>query len=121
MANCGTERRKTLRYPVSDGSLFVCSHGSDNLLAVKNISTNGLQFVYFPDTCDTPECQLADIIEHSDVYFCVAGVCCRIIYDIPSLSEDLSFSGIRTRIAGVEFSQVTNDQHQKLSSILADL
>jgi hypothetical protein len=121
MAECGIERRKAKRHPVSEGSLFVCSHGSDNLLAVKNISSHGLQFVYFPDICEAPDCQLIDIMQHFRAYFCVAGVCCQIVYDIPSLSEHLSFSGIRTRVAGVEFADLTEEQQEKLSDLLAVL
>lgn len=112
------DRRKTHRYPVPEGILFVSSQGSENLLAVKNVSIDGLQFVYFPNTCETPECRQIDIMKHSDIYFCVAGVCCRIVYDIPSLSEDLSFSGIRTRVAGVKFTELTKEQQKKLSSLI---
>jgi hypothetical protein len=64
MTESGIERRKSKRHPVSKDSLFVCNHGSDNLLAVKNISKNGLQFVYFPDICEAPDCQLIDIMQH---------------------------------------------------------
>lgn len=113
------ERRKSKRHPVPEGTLFVCSHGSDNLLTVKNISDEGLQFVYFPDNCEAPECQLIDILQHRHAYFCVAGICCQIVYDIPSLSEDLSFSGVRMRIAGVEFADLTEEQQDKLSGLLA--
>jgi hypothetical protein len=121
MTESGIERRKSKRHPVSEGKLFVCSHGSDNLLAVKNISSHGLQFVYFPDLCEAPDCELIDIMQHFRVYFCVAGVCCQIVYDIPSLSEQLSFSGIRTRVAGVEFADLTEKQQEKLSDLLAAL
>jgi hypothetical protein len=121
MTESGIERRKSKRHPVSEDSLFVCNHGSDNLLAVKNISSHGLQFVYFPDICEAPDCQLIDIMQHFRAYFCVAGVCCQIIYDIPSLSEDLSFSGIRTRIAGMEFTDLTEEQQEKLTGLLEAL
>lgn len=115
------ERRKFQRHTISEGSLFICDHGSNNLVAVKNISSDGLQFVYFPDKCNASDCGLIDIMQHSGCYFCVAGVCCRIVYDIPSLAEDLSFSGIRTRVAGVEFADLTEKQQEKLSELLAVL
>jgi hypothetical protein len=121
MAECGIERRKSKRHPVSEGSLFVCSQGSDNLLAVKDISSHGLQFVYFPDICEAPDCQLIDIMQHFRACFCVAGICCQIVYDIPSLSEHLSFSGIRTRVAGVEFFDLTNEQKDKLCFLIDTL
>jgi hypothetical protein len=60
-------------------------------------------------------------MQHFRACFCVAGVCCQIVYDIPSLSEDLSFSGIRTRVAGVEFADLTEEQQEKLSDLLAAL
>lgn len=121
MVESGIERRKSKRHPVSEGILFVCSHGSENFLAVKNISSHGLQFVYFPEICDARDCQLIDIMQHSNAYFCVAGICCRIVYDIPSLSENLSFSGIHTRVAGVNFFDLTNGQKQKLDSLINEL
>lgn len=121
MVESGIERRKSKRHPVSEGILFVCSNGSDNFLAVKNISADGLQFVYFPDMGEAPDCRLIDIMQNFGAYFCVAGICCRIVYDIPSLSEDLSFSGVRTRVAGVKFSDLTCEQIQNLDSLINDL
>lgn len=121
MAESGIERRKSKRHPVSEGNLFVCSHGSDNPLAVKDISSHGLQFVYFPDICAAPDYHLIDIMQHSRAYFCMAGVCCQTVYDIPSLSEHLSFSGVRTRVAGVEFADLTEEQQVKLSGLLTAL
>jgi hypothetical protein len=115
------DRRKYQRYPVSEESLVVYSHQSNNLLTVKNISAGGLQFIYFPEKCETSDCRMVNIMEISGTYFCMAGVCCRIVYDIPMLSEDLSFSGIRTRVAGMAFTELTGEQQKMLFTLLSSL
>jgi len=121
MVGNGVERRKSKRHPVAKGKLFFNSHGSKHMVAVTNISEDGLNFVYFSDCCNTPECNQIDIMKPTGNYFCVADVCCRIVYDIPTLSEGLSFSGLPTRTAGVVFSELTEAQQVKISSLIQSL
>ncbi len=118
MADSDTERRKYKRHPVSEGRLIVCSHGSNHLLTMKNISAGGLQFVYFPDTCEAPDCRSINIMQNVGDYFSVAGISCRIVYDIPCMSEDFPFNGIRTWVVGVDFSCLNKKQKDKLLRLI---
>jgi hypothetical protein len=112
------ERRKSKRYPVPKNVYFVFDHNSNKMAVVKDISMGGLKFEYIPIPSSEAEWKTIDIYASSRNRFHLFGIPCKIIYQIDSLIENQSFSGSRSRTAGLQFAKLTKNQKKKLESLL---
>ena len=112
------ERRKFKRYPVPENVFFVFDHNSSEMAVIKDISSDGLKFEYIPMPLSETEWKTIDIYASSRNRFHLFGIPCKIIYESDSLTENQSFSGSRSRIAGLQFAKLTKKQKEKLESLL---
>jgi len=108
------ERRQHPRYGVREGELEVFSHDSKIMGKLNNISQGGLAFQYSPVEGCKAESATIDIMAKSPDPFFLPSVACRTIYDIIMLAEDRTFTGAATRLTGVQFFKLDEEQEQKL-------
>ena len=86
---------------------------------LRNISMGGMKFEYMSETAATDQWKMVDIMANSQVHAVVAGVPCRIAYDIKDMASNRTFTGLCVRICGVSFSALTAAQTAKLQTLLA--
>jgi hypothetical protein len=83
-----------------------------------NISKGGLAIRFTPKPGVEAEYKMIDITASGPQSFHLAGITCSMVYEISVLAEDESFSGIRTRLRGVQFNDLTDEQIQKLTDLI---
>ena len=108
------ERRQHSRYRVRKGKFEVFSRDSKIIGKLNNISQGGLACHYTPAGGEKAESETIDIMAKSPDPFYLPSVACRAMYDISALAEDQSFTGAATRLCGVKFVRLNQDQKQKL-------
>lgn len=112
------ERRQYPRYITPEAEFQVFSHGAKILGKLVNISRAGLAFRFSPRQGARPECKIIDITASGPEPYHIPGIACRRVYDVSVLAEDESFSGTRTRLRGVQFIDLTDEQIQKLKDLI---
>ena len=109
------ERRQHPRYPVREGEFEVFSRASSIMGKLDNISQGGLAFYYSPVEGRRTEPETIDIMARNSDPFFLPSVACRTMYDISTLAEDRTFTGAATRLTGVQFFKLDEEQEQKLA------
>jgi len=109
------ERRQHPRYPVREGEFEVFSRDSNIAGKLDNISRGGLAFHYSPVEGRRAEPETIDIMARNSDPFFLPSVACRTRYDISTLAEDWTFTGAATRLTGVQFFKLDEEQEQKLT------
>ena len=105
------ERRQHRRQRVRDDGIEIISRKTKIIGKLENISKRGLAFYYAPVGSEKTESDTFDIMATGSARFFISGLVCRRIYDISALDEDRTFTGIETRLCGLEFIGMENN-HQ---------
>ena len=113
-----TEQRQHPRYTIRDAEFFVFSHRAQITGRLVNIGEGGLAFQFEPGTLKTTGCRAIDILGPGANRFYLPGIPCRGIYDIGVLTEGQSFSGNETRLCGLQFINLTEEQARKLTDLI---
>lgn len=85
---------------------------------LKNISKGGLAFQYEPVKGRKLNINSISIVSKRPNNLVHLDIACRIVYDILSLEENLSYTGSDKRQCGVCFVNPTESQQRKLELIL---
>jgi hypothetical protein len=112
------EQRQHARYRIRDGEFHVIRRGTQITGRLVNVSKGGLAFQFAPGPGKTAECRKIDILGPEPDRFYIAGIACRRIYDIGVLAEGRTFTGTETRLCGLQFIDLTEEQTQKLSALI---
>jgi hypothetical protein len=112
------EQRQHPRYSIRDAEFRVFSHRTQMTGRLVNLGEGGLAFQFEPGTLKSTECRAIDILGPGADRFYLPGIPCRSIYDIAVLVEGQSFSGNHTRMCGVHFLDLTEDQTRKLTDLI---
>ena len=112
------EQRQHLRYRIRDAVFHVFSQGSRLTGRLVNIGKDGLTFQFATGQGEMGECRAIDILGPGPDRFYVAGIACRKIYEICALTEDQTFTGTETRLCGLQFIDLTDEQTQKLTALI---
>lgn len=83
-----------------------------------NISQGGLCILLINQHTEPTSCKAVDILCIRPDTLYLPGVVCRVIYDISTLSENMSFTGAETRYCGLQFTSFNFEQKQKLMNFL---
>ena len=119
MMNSNNERRKFTRVSVPVEEFFVYCHKTHRITVVKDISMGGLKIECNPTAESRPDAMTIDVYALPQGRFHVAGIPCRVVYDIANLAENGTFSGSNSRISGVQFEKLTDEQKNKLEHVLS--
>ncbi len=114
------ERRKFPRRRLAGNMVYVLDKNSAKLATLNDFSAGGLQLRYFPDRAIDHQWTLVDICTGAQPPTCVSGVVCETVYDITSLMENGTFSGMDMRVSGVRFDKLTEAQRKRLEMLLAN-
>jgi c-di-GMP-binding flagellar brake protein YcgR len=109
-----TERRQHPRYRVREGEFEVISRDSKINGQLHNIGEGGLAVYYTPVGRQKAEFESIDIMAKSPDLFYLPDLACQTIYDVGALTEKRTFTGAATRLCGLKFIRLKNDQQQKL-------
>ena len=112
------EQRQHPRYGIRKAEFHVFSHGTQISGRMVNISRGGLAFAFVPGPEKKADCRAVDILGPDPDRFYLAGIACRRIYDIGVLAEGRNFTGVETRLRGVQFTHLTDDQTRKLTDLI---
>ena len=112
------EQRQHRRYGIRKAEFQVFSHGIQITGRLVNISRGGLAFEFAPGPGETIDCRAVDILGPGPDRFYLSGIACRRIYDIGVLVEGRTFTGAQTRLRGIRFTDLTDDQAQKLTDLI---
>jgi hypothetical protein len=113
------ERRHYVRRAPTAHPLFVFFRQASRLATVRDISQDGLKAQYTPPAAGSPDWTRIDIFVKNvrrPVFFSVP---CRVVYDLPQLSENESFTGGPSRVIGLHFQDLSDKQRLRLNSLLA--
>jgi hypothetical protein len=113
-----TEQRQHPRYGISEAEFHVFSHGIQITGRLVNVSNGGLAFEFASEQGQTNNCLTVDIMGPGPDRFYLPAIACRRVYDISVLAEGRNFTGAETRLRGVQFIGLTNDQIQKLTNLI---
>ena len=105
------ERRQHRRHSVRDDRIEIFSRKTKIIGKLENISRTGLAFHYAPVRGEKAEFDTIDMMATGPARFYLSGLDCRRIYDISALDEDQTFTGVETRLCGLEFISLENN-HQ---------
>lgn len=105
------ERRQYRRHSVRDDGFEIFSRETKIIGKLENISRTGLAFHYAPVRGEKAEFDHIDIMATGPARFYLSGLVCRRIYDISALDEDQTYTGVETRVCGLEFIGTENN-HQ---------
>ena len=112
------ERRHYPRYTVLEFECTVFCQGVQRPNRLIDIAMGGLSFQLLSRMEDPADFIAVDILCIRPDRLYLAGIECRIIYDIHALSENQSFSGAETRNCGVRFANLSANQKQGLMKFL---
>ncbi len=115
------ERRKDPRRRLAGNIVYVLDKNSAKLATLNDFSAGGLQLSYIPTSqAIDDQWTLVDICAGAQPPMCISGVVFETVYDITSLMENGTFSGMDVRICGVRFDSLTEAQRKRLEMLLAN-
>jgi len=112
------EQRQHFRYGIRDVEFHVFSHGTQTSGRLVNISRGGLAFQFVAGPMKATECRALDILGPGSDRFYISDIACRGTYDIGVLAEGAKFTGVETRLRGVQFTDLTEEQTRKLTELI---
>lgn len=107
-----------MRATVPPHEYFVCCNDTNRISMVMDISLGGLKIECFPSAESKPQATMIDIYSLPQERLYLAGVPCRIVYDVADLEQNDTFSGSNKRIAGMQYQKLTDAQKDKLEHFL---
>lgn len=114
-----TERRKSPRYKAMPDMLYVYSPNTDMLWEIIDIGEEGLAFEYQPIP-EEKEMASIEIAKISEGRYHLTEMPCKVVYDIPTISQDRGFRGSEYRRRGLNYCRLTQEQNMTLSMLLDD-
>ena len=118
MTNSNIERREFARFSVPAHEFFAYCHETKKMTMVMDISLGGLQIECYPSAESGLNAMTIDIYTLPQERFYLADLPCRVVYDIANLAQDSAFSGANSRIAGLRYKKLTDEQKEKLEHAL---
>jgi hypothetical protein len=114
------ERRHFSRCDIEQGDFHVFSHEDGVIGRLRNIGPKGAAYQYTPLAGQAAKDTRIDITVADPNSNPILEIACRKVYDIAELTVDGKFSGSETRLCGVEFIDLSEDQEDKLYFLLED-
>jgi hypothetical protein len=118
MMKSKVERRKFARFSVPPDEFFAYCHETKKMTMVMDIGMGGLKIECYLSAESRPDAMTIDIYTLPQERFHMAGLPCRVVYDIANLAQDSTFSGSNSRIAGIQYEKLTDEQKDKLEHVL---
>ena len=115
-----TERRHFSRCNIERGDFYVLSHEDGIIGKLRNIGPKGAAYQYTPLSGQAAKDTRIDITVADPNSSPILDIACRKVYDVAELTVDGKFSGSETRLCGVEFVHLSEDQEDKLYVLLED-
>lgn len=117
------DRRKSIRQAPALRTHITVIDGNELLAArIVNISKDGVAAVYEGQrSVRSGNPVHADIVADGSAGLIATGLCCRKVYDQPTLSEGRSYSGISARQCGLEFVSPSDHQRARIGRLLSRL
>ena len=112
------ERRRYTRFYVEQGDFQIFSQESGIIGKLRNIGLGGAAYQYTPLSDQGAKATRIDITAPAPNRFHIPGIDCRTVYDITELTADQKFSGGETRLRGVRFIHLSEDQEDKRNILL---
>jgi hypothetical protein len=112
------DQRQHPRYRIRDAEFHVFSHGTQVTGQLVNVSKGGLAFQFAPGPGKKTKCLAIDILGPEPNRFHISQIACRSIYDIGVLAEGRTFTGAESRLCGLQFIDLTDEQTQKLTTLI---
>jgi hypothetical protein len=112
------EQRRFTRYAVKEDGLEVLSRDLKVVGKLKNISRGGVAYQYTPFNGTETDSEVIDILGKVPNRFSLAGLDCRAVYDVATLNEDRTFTGSASRLRGLQFKGLTEEQEERLAFLL---
>ena len=119
MTESNIERRKFARYTLPAHEFFAYCRETKRMMPIMDISLGGLKIECYPPAEGRLDAVTIDIYTLPQERFHMAGLNCRVIYDIASLAQGSTFSGSYSRIAGLRYQALTDEQKERLEHVLA--
>ena len=114
------ERRHFSRCNIERGDFYVFSHEDGIIGNLRNIGPKGAAYQYRPSSGQAAKDTRIDITVADPNSNPILDIACRKVYDVAELTVDGKFSGSETRLCGVEFIHLSEDQEDKLYLLLED-
>ena len=114
------ERRFFTRCNIERGDFYVFSHEDGIIGKLRNIGPKGAAYQYTPFSGQAAKDTSINITAADPNGFHILDIACRKVYDIIDLTVDEKFSGSETRLCGVRFVHLSEDQKDKLYFLLED-
>ena len=115
-----TERRHFSRCNIERGDFYVFSHEDGIIGKLRNIGPKGAAYQYTPLSGQAAKDTRIDITVADPNSNPILDIACCKVYDVAELTVDGKFSGSETRLCGVEFVHLSEDQEDKLYVLLED-
>jgi hypothetical protein len=112
------DQRQHPRYCIRDEEFHVFNHSNQTTGKLVNISQGGLAFQCTPEPGKKTECRAIDILGPEPDRFYVSEIACRSIYNIGVLAEGRTFTGADSRLCGLQFIALADEQTQKLTDLI---
>ena len=112
------ERRQFKRYVIEENGFEVFSRKLGTMGKLKDISKGGLAYQYVPVDADVITSEVIDILGKNLERFFLQGLICERIYDISELATDRAFTGAQIRLRGLEFTELSEKQQQKVGDLI---
>jgi hypothetical protein len=114
----GVEQRRFQRYALKEDGLDVLSRDRKVVGKLKNISRGGVAYQYTHVNGAKADSEIIDILGKAPDRFSLLGLDCRTVYDIATLNEGRTFTGSSSRLRGVQFKGLTEEQKERLEFLL---
>lgn len=115
-----TERRHFTRCNIERDDFYVFSHEDGIIGNLRNIGPKGAAYQYTPSSGRAAKDTRIDITAADRNGYPIRDIACRKVYDIIELTVDEKFSGSETRLCGVRFVDLSEDQKDRLYFLLED-
>ena len=110
------ERRSHERFPVKQGVYALLKNGASKLGQIKNISREGLAFMYINGGEQLHGSLLLDMFLSGHGFY-LKDIPCNKISDI-HVENKFPFSDFEMRHLGVQFSELSHDQSSRLDTFI---
>ena len=110
------ERRSHERFPVKQGVYALLKNGASKLGQIKNIGKGGLAFMYINGGEPMHGSLLLDIFLSGHGFY-LKDILCNKISDI-HVENKFPFSDFKMRHLGVQFSELSHDQSNRLDTFI---
>jgi len=115
------ERRRFKRHIIQENGFEVLSRELNISGHLQDISQGGLSYQYIPVDGGGSTSEVIGILGKKPDRFRLAWINCDRIYDIAELAAGKTFTGAETRLRGLEYIGLTEEQTQKLELLMEKL